>query len=170
MMKEVFSKPRVYWFIGVFVLYLALNVIFSGFYDTIPLVVTYASTVNWLKLGVSLILTIIISFLIAVVSVLSYIRYKERRNCKNAGAVAGIAGVSGLIVGVCPLCVSGIFPLLLGALGFSFSFASLPFQGIEVQFLIIILLLVSLKMLKKIKSFKEKSKVRIIYKLFFSGD
>ena len=149
MIKEVFSKSGVYWFAGIFILYLTLNTIFSGFYDTIPLVIAYASTVNWLKLGVSLLLTIIISFLIALVSVLSYIRYKERKNCGNASTVAGVAGVSGLIVGVCPLCVSGIFPLLLGALGVSFSFASLPFQGLEVQILIIILLLVSLKMLKK---------------------
>ena len=127
-MKEVFQKPRVYWFIGIFVLYLVLNIIFSGFYDTIPLVIAYASTVNWIKLGVSLLLTLAISFLIAVTSVLAYVRYKERRACRNAGAVAGVAGFGGLIVGVCPLCVSGIFPLLLGFLGVSFSFASLPFQ------------------------------------------
>ena len=146
-MKEVFTKPRVYWFIGIFVLYLVLNVIFSGFYDTIPLVIAYASTVNWLKLGASLILTIVINFLIATTAVLYYLRYKERKNCKNAGSIAGAAGVGGLIVGVCPLCVSRIFPLLLGVLGISFSFVSLPFQGLEIQVLIIILLLISLNML-----------------------
>jgi len=166
MMREVFSKPRVYWFISVFVFYLVLNILFSGFYDTIPLVVAYASTVNWIKLGISLLLTLVISFLIAVVSVLTYVRYRERRDCRNAGAIAGtknpsdfgatssgalvgIAGAGGLIVGVCPLCVSGIFPLVLGALGVGFSFASLPFQGLEVQILIIILLLIGLKMTKK---------------------
>ena len=148
-MREIFRKPRVYWFIGIFIFYLILNIIFSGFYDTIPLVIIYASTVNWLKLGVSLILTFTISFLIAVVSLLSYVKYKERKDCRNAGAVAGASAVGGLIVGVCPLCVSGFFPLILGFLGVSFSFASLPFQGLEVQILIIILLLISLKMLNK---------------------
>ena len=148
-MKQVFKKPQVYWFIGIFIIYLFLNIIFSGFYETIPLVIAYASAVNWIKLGISLLLTIIISFLIAVTSVLTYIRYKERKNCKSAGAVAGASAIGGLIVGVCPLCVSGIFPLLLGFLGVSFSFASLPFQGLEVQILVIILLLISLKMLNK---------------------
>lgn len=148
-MREVFQKPRAYWFVGIFILYLGLNIFFSGFYDTIPLVIAYASTVNWLKLGVSLLLTLIISFLIAVVSVLTYVRYRERRDCRKAGVVAGAAGVSGLIVGVCPLCVSGIFPLILGFLGLSFSFASLPFQGLELQIFIIILLLIGMKMIDK---------------------
>ena len=148
-MKEIFQKPRVYWLIGIFVLYLALNIIFSGFYDTIPLVIAYASTVNWLKLGVSLLLTFVISFLVAAISVLTYVRYRERQNCRGAGVVASVAGVGGLIVGVCPLCVSGIFPLILGALGVSFSFASLSFQGLEIQILIIVLLLIGLKMIKR---------------------
>ncbi len=148
-MKEVFQKPRVYWIVAIFVMYLVLNVIFSGFYKTIPLVVTYANTVDWFKLSISLFLTLAISFLIGVVSVLAYTRYRERQNCKRTGIVAGAAGVGGLIVGVCPLCVSGIFPLLLGALGVSFSFASLPFQGLEIQVLIVVLLVVSLKLVTK---------------------
>ncbi len=148
-MRRVFQKPRVYWFVGIFVLYLILNVVFSGFYKTIPLVMSYAGTVDWFKLGVSLFMTLVISFLIGVVSVLAYTRYRERQNCKNAGIVAGAAGVGGLIVGVCPLCVSGIFPLVLGFFGVSFGFASLPFQGLEIQVLIIVLLLVSLKIVRK---------------------
>ncbi len=147
-MKEAFNKPYIYPFIGIFTLYLVLNIILSGFYDTIPLIIVYASTVSWLKLGLSLILTLSIGFLVAVNAVLVIMRYKERKKCRGAG-VAGAGVVGGLIVGVCPLCITGIFPLILGLLGVSFSFASLPFQGLEIQIFIVILLLISLRSLRK---------------------
>lgn len=151
-MKCIFERPYFYWFFGIFVFYLILSVVISGFYNTFPLIIIYAKTINWMKLGFSLILTLIIGFLVAFNMVLVYIKYKEREKCKGAGiATAGTVG--GLIVGVCPLCVTGLFPLILGLLGISFSFAFLPFQGIEIQFLIVGLLLISLKILKT-KTFK----------------
>ena len=146
-MKKIFKKPFVYWFIGIFIFYLILNILTSGFYETIPLIVIYANTVNWLTLGISLLLTLIIGFLVAFISVLAYVRYKERKQCKEGVAVASVGGLGGLAVGVCPLCVTGIFPLLLSFFGISFSFGSLPFQGMEVQLIIIIFLLISLYML-----------------------
>lgn len=158
-MKEIFRKPQIYWFVGIFVLYLVLNVLFSGFYDTIPLIVVYFKTVNWLKLGVSLILTLAIGFFVAANSVLFFIKYKERKKCKGAG-VYGVGAVGGLIVGVCPLCVTGILPLTLSALGISFSFGALPFQGIEIQVLVLVLLVVGFRLLgKKINT--EQSPVQI---------
>jgi len=136
-MKIPFKRPYIYWIFGIFVLYLILNILFSGFYDTIPLVIFYFKTVDWFKLGVSLILTLLIGFFVAVNSVLVYILYKRKKECKNGVAAAGAGGIGGLIVGVCPLCVTGLFPLVLGALGISFSFGTLPFQGIEIQILVL---------------------------------
>ena len=148
-MKRIFSRPYIYWFIGIFVIYLLLNILLSGFYDTIPLIVIYAKTVNWIKLGLSILLSLIIGILVSVTMVLSYIRYKERKQCKEGVALSGISSVGGLVVGICPLCVTGIFPLLLGFLGIGFSFASLPFQGMEIQVGIILILITSLYLLKK---------------------
>lgn len=148
-MKRFFSRPYVYWFISIFVGYLILDIIFSGFYNTIPLIIIYASTVNWLKLGVSLLLTLIIGLLVSLTAVFSYIKYKERKECRKGAALAGIGGVGGLIAGVCPLCITGIFPLLLSLFGISFSFASLPFQGIEIQILVVVILFVSLWILAR---------------------
>ena len=37
----------------------------------------------------------------------------------------------------------GILPIIFGVFGISFSFASLPFQGIEIQFLVLLVLLSS---------------------------
>ena len=149
-MKDIFRKPYVYWFFGIFIFYLALSVLISGFYNTIPLIVIYAGTVNWIKLGFSLVLTLAIGFLVALNGVLIYMKYKERKECKGIGT-ASAGTVVGLIVGVCPLCVTGIFPLLLGLAGISFSFASLPFQGIEIQVLVALILIISLRNLSKNK-------------------
>lgn len=148
-MKRIFKAPYIYFFVLIFILYLILNVFISGFNDTIPLIIVYASTVNWFKLGISLILTLIIGFLVALNVVYIYILYKERKKCKEGKALAGVGSVGGLIVGVCPICVTGLVPLVLGLLGVGFSFASLPFQGIEIQALMIIILIISFKMLNR---------------------
>ncbi|OIO81418.1 hypothetical protein AUJ84_01080 [Candidatus Pacearchaeota archaeon CG1_02_32_132] len=122
---------------------------FSGFYQTIPLIFVYSKTVSWFKLGVSISLSLIIGVLVSILSVLIFIRYKERRNCIKESALAGIGTVTGFAAGVCPLCVAGLFPLILGLFGISFTFASLPFQGLEVQVLSIILLFLALFLLRK---------------------
>ena len=147
-MKRIFKKPYIYCIILIFVIYLGLNILVSGFYNTIPLIIIYANNVNWFKLGISLILTLVIGFLVAVNCVLIYVKYKERKKCRGAGT-ASAGAIGGLIVGVCPLCVTGLFPIILGLLGISFSFAILPFQGIEIQVLVVLVLLISLWMLKK---------------------
>lgn len=147
-MRKVFQKPYIYWFVLIFILYLFINVLISGFYKTIPFILIYFRTVDWLKLGISLSLTLIIGFLVALNSVLIYIKYKENNRCKGIkSSVIGSAG--GLITGVCPLCITGIMPFIFGVFGISFSFASLPFQGIEIQILVILILFVSYKEISK---------------------
>jgi len=147
-MKIFFRKSYIYYGMLIFLVYLMLNVIVSGFYNTLPLILVYAKTVNWLKLGFSLLLTLIIGFLVSINGVLIYVKYKERKRCRGIGT-AGVGTAGGLIAGVCPLCVAGLFPLILGLLGISFSLGSLPFQGIEVQILVILILFISYKQVSK---------------------
>lgn len=148
-MFKVFKRPYLYAVIVIFLTYILIAVLLSGFYNTVPLIIVYAQTVNWVKLSISIILSLVIGLLVSVTAVSTYIKYKERKQCKEAGTVATIGTIGGLVVGVCPLCVTGIFPLILGLLGISFSFASLPFQGIEIQTLVIIILGISLWMLHR---------------------
>ena len=147
--KGLFRKPYLSWVVAIFVIYIVLNILLSGFYDTIPLIAIYAKTVNWLKLGFSLLLTLIIGMLVSLTMVLTYVKYKERKQCKEGFALSGVGGIGGLVVGICPLCVTGIFPLLFGLFGTGFSFASLPFQGIEIQIGVITVLITSLYLLTK---------------------
>jgi len=148
-MREILKKPSIYFVILIFIIYILLNVFLSGFYKTIKLIVIYAGTVNWIELGASIFLTVVIGILVSINTVLFYIKYKERRKCKEAGAVATAGTLGGLAVGVCPLCITGIFPLIFSLFGLSFTFASLPFKGIEIQVLVVLTLLVSLWMMEK---------------------
>jgi len=148
-MKRVFQKPYIYYFLLIFFLYLLINLLLSGFYKTVPLIIIYVKTVSWFKLSISLLLSLSIGFLVSLTSVLAFIKYKERKQCKEGIALSGVGSVGGLVVGVCPLCVAGVFPLLLSLVGVSFSFASLPFQGMEIQILVLVVLAISLYILNK---------------------
>ncbi|MEK6842396.1 MAG: hypothetical protein AABX84_01155, partial [Nanoarchaeota archaeon] len=82
-MNKIFKKPYIYWTAGVFILYLLLLIFISGFYNTLPLIIVYAGTLNWFKLSLSMGLSLLIGFLVAITSVFSYIKYKERKQCKE---------------------------------------------------------------------------------------
>ncbi len=148
-LKIILKKPYVFYAIIIFIIYLALAILLSGFYNTLPLIIAYANTVNWFKLGTSILLSILIGILVSINAVFVFIKYKERKSCKEGKALAGIGTVVGLATGVCPLCVSGLFPLILSLLGISFSFASLPLGGLEVQLLVVAILIISLFNLRK---------------------
>lgn len=142
--SKLYKKPYVYWLIGIFLVYITALILISGFYNNIPLVIIYAKTLNWFKLGLSFLFSIIIGILVAMNSVLLYLNYKQRRECKKSGTAATLGTLGGLATGVCPVCITGIVPLILSFLGISFTFASLPFNGLEIQVIVIIILIASI--------------------------
>ena len=149
MIKQVFKKPYIYFFILIFIFYLTLNVLISQFYVTIRLIPLYLDTINWLELGLSIFLTLIIAFLVSLTILLSYIKYKQRQNIKKGITVAALGTTGGFAAGVCTACVAGVFPFIFSLFGISFSWLSLPFKGLEFQVLVIILLLLSLFLLNR---------------------
>ena len=150
-MKRVLKKPYIYWTIAIFIVYMLLNILISGFYSTIQLIFIYARTINWYELSISIIFSLIIAGLVAINAIYSYILYKERKKCIEGNTLTGIGTLGGLMAGVCPLCVTGLFPLILSLLGVTFTFASLPLKGIEIQVLVVAILLISFRMLRKNK-------------------
>ena len=145
-MKRIIQKPYLYWLGGIFLVYLALNVYLSQFYVTAQYLTVYASSVKWRKLLLGMLFTVLIAALVAANSVSGYIRWKERQSVKKTGAIACIGSIGGLATGVCSSCVTSVFPLVLGLFGVTFSWVSLPFQGLEVQALLIVLLSLGLYM------------------------
>lgn len=146
-LSQLKERPHIYYVIGIFLLYLVLNLFISGFYETIPLILVYFKSVIWVKLISSLILTLAIGILVSINAVYSYNLYKERQNCKKGATLGGIGALGGLTAGICPICITGLLPLLFSVFGISLSFASLPFGGIEIQVVVLIILLISLKSL-----------------------
>ena len=148
-MKKIFNGKYLYWIISIFFAYLIINFLISGFYNTIPLIIKYAGTVNWLDLIISIFLSLTIGALVAINAVYAFVKYKERQQCKEANVLTGIGTVGGLAAGFCPLCVVGLFPLIFGLFGITFSFAALPLKGIEVQLVVILILILSLILLRR---------------------
>src|SRR3989338_9112322 len=148
-MKQLTQKPYLYWLIGIFIFYTGLNIYISSFYETIQYIPLYAQQIHWGKLLLGIVFTIIIAALVAINSVYGYIRYKHHQQIKKSGVVACVGAIGGLATGVCSSCVVAIFPVLFSLFGITFSWISLPFQGLEIQALMIILLSVSLWWMRK---------------------
>ena len=146
-MGEAFKKPYIYLMLLIFLIYIILNLFISGFYETVILIVRYSEAVNWVKLSLSIALSLVIAILIAINTTYLYINYKQKKICKKEATTTSMATIGGLITGFCPLCITGLFPVIFGIFGISLSLASLPFQGIEVQFFIAVILVISYGML-----------------------
>jgi len=149
MIKEVFKKPYIYFFILILIVYLTLNILISQFYITLRYIPKYIDTINWLELTLSILFTLVIAFLVSLTILLSYMKYRQRQKIKKGVAIAALGTTSGFAAGVCTACVAGIFPFIFSLFGISFSWLSLPFKGLEFQVLVIILLLTSLHLLNK---------------------
>jgi len=149
MIKEVFKKPYIYFFILILIVYLTLNILISQFYVTLRYIPKYIDTINWFELTLSILFTLVIAFLVSLTILLSYIKYKQRQKIKKGVAIAALGTTSGFAAGVCTACVAGVFPFIFSLFGISFSWLSLPFKGLEFQLLVIILLLTSLHLLNK---------------------
>jgi len=149
MIKEVFKKPYIYFFILILIVYLTLNILISQFYITLRYIPKYIDTINWFELTLSILFTLVIAFLVSLTILLSYIKNKQRQKIKKGVAIAALGTTSGFAAGVCTACVAGVFPFIFSLFGISFSWLSLPFKGLEFQLLVIILLLTSLHLLNK---------------------
>ena len=147
-MNRVFKKPYVYWLVSIFFVYLVLLVLISQFYVTLQFLPYYLNTLNWVEFGASALFSLTIAGLVAVNGVYGYIRWQERRVVKE-GAIVCAGSVGGFVAGVCPACVTSVFPFIFGAFGVSFSWASLPLRGFEIQLITIAILVGSLYLLKR---------------------
>ena len=148
-MKKIFKKPYIYFLIIISSIYLVLNILLSKFYLTIKYIPYYLEKINWLELSFSIIFAITIAILLSMNIIYIYIRYRERNNIKKqAGLSCGLT-VASLSTGICPSCISGLFPFILSTFGITFTWAFLPFKGLEIQLLIIILLSLNLYFLNK---------------------
>ena len=137
------KRPYLYWTVGITFVYYLINIILSQFYTTIELIPYYLGSINWMDFLSSIVLSGTIAFLIGINSVLVYIKQKER-TLRKEGAIACAATLGGFSTGICSACISGAIPLILTYFGVTLSFVALPFDGMEIQGIIIALLIVNI--------------------------
>ena len=156
-MKELFKKPYVYWMGSIFIVYILLNVWLSKFYEVLFQIPYFLDTLNWGELLLSFVLAVTIGILIAINMTFMIKEYKTRKMLmKKQGFFASLGLIGGVSTGVCSACIAGFFPLLFALFGITFSWAFLPWKGIEIQLLSITLLSISLFLITKQRGCEEK--------------
>ncbi|MBI4440547.1 hypothetical protein HY639_00105 [Candidatus Woesearchaeota archaeon] len=146
-MRRLLRKPYLLWVCGLFVIYLGLTLYVSQFYVTVQYLPYYVRTIHWPTFILSIFVTLTIALLVAGNIVYAYLIYHEQKAIKKEATLTCASTFAGMTTGVCPACVPGFFPWLLSLLGTTW--ALLPLKGLEVQFLIIMVLTVSLYRLQK---------------------
>lgn len=150
-LAALFKPPFLYGMLFVFVAYMILLYAFGNFPTTLHLALLYAPLWTRFELAVSLFFSLAIAALIACNVVLAYRHYRERKRCHSAAVVTGAGTLGGFAAGLCPVCLSGLLPLVLGIFGVSFSLVALPFKGMELQVLVIVVLSLNLRHLVGMK-------------------
>ena len=140
MANQLLQRPYIYVVVSIFVVYLAAIYALGSFPSTLFVALVYAPLSLRIQIALSLLFSIAIATLIASNAVMAYIRYQERRRFRKASMLAGVGTVGGFAAGICPACVSGLMPIIFGFFGVSFSFALLPFDGLEIQLIALIIL------------------------------
>ncbi len=138
-------KPYIYSFFIIILIYIAITIIINKFYT----VFSYLISFNPKFVIPSLILNLIVAVLIAINVNLVYSKFREIRKIKSTPALTFFGAFSGMLGGLCPGCVTGLFPLIASIFGISLGLASLPFKGLEFQALAILLLVISISFLTK---------------------
>ncbi len=145
--RGITEKPYVFYFIGIFLIYIAINLAINQIYNFLPV---FTSLALWFRVSFLLFTFLLIPGMAALTINLSIIKFKEMRAVSSKGGggftFAGMFG--GILGGACPGCFVGLFPAFLGLFGITASLSILPFYGLEIQaasagFLIVAIILLT---------------------------
>ena len=119
-----------------------INYFFNGFYLFFNYYLKYYPWLN-------ILFTLISGILFGINFSLIIYRFKEIKSYSNESGVGIFTGVISLFSAGCPVCSFSILTLLIPSVGITFSLAILPFKGLEIQLLGIMILLISIFILTK---------------------
>lgn len=143
--KAILKRPYIFSFIGIFIIYIVINLIVNQLYVNLEVFTTFAL---WFRIPFLFFNFLLIPFLVALTINLSILRFKEAGFGKYTGA-AGLGVFSGILGGACPGCFVGLFPAFVGLFGITATLSSLPLFGFEIQLLSAILLIVAITLLTR---------------------
>ena len=115
---------------------------FNGFYLFFNYYLRYYPYFN-------ILFTIILSFLFGINLSLIIYRFREIKKYNNESGTGIFTSALSLFSAGCPVCSLSILTLLLPSIFAGVSLVILPFKGLEIQFLGILLLLISIFVLTK---------------------
>ena len=132
--RGITEKPYLFYFIGIFLVYIALNLGVNQIYVNLPILTSYAT---WFLIPFVSLNFLLVPFLVALTVNLSVIKFKEMRSVssKSSGGFGFVGVFGGILGGACPGCFVGLFPAALGLFGITASLSVLPLFGLEIQFL-----------------------------------
>ena len=144
--KAVFESPYVFYFIIIIFLYLGVNIWVNKIYVTAPtLFTTYR-----LSFAIPyLLFNLFIALLVALNINLAIIKIREYKEINKASGFTAIGIFGGILSGACPGCFVGLFPAFVGLFGVSATLGNLPFYGLEIQALSIVLLIIGAVLLSR---------------------
>lgn len=130
--RAILEKPYIFYFIGIFLVYVALNLFINKIYVNLSLFTSFAL---WFRIPYLLFGFLLIPTLAALTINLSIIKFKEMRRVKSksSGGFTFLGMFGGILGGACPGCFVGLFPAFLGLFGVTASLSILPFYGLEIQ-------------------------------------
>ncbi|MAG02823.1 hypothetical protein CMI42_05790 [Candidatus Pacearchaeota archaeon] len=144
--RRALSGKYLLYFIFVFLFYFIFTIWINELYVTYDILFVNPS------LGISLIfLLFIVSLLVGLNVNLLILKIGELQVVNKSIGVLGVIGIClGIIGGGCPGCIAGVFPFLVGLFGgTAVSLSVLPFNGLEIQLVSIVLLLISIYYLSR---------------------
>jgi|GEM_PF-7057330 len=142
------ARPIVWWWILGSLIYILLGLLIAGITSTGPLFILYQDSVRWGYVLLSFALFCLIAVSATAVFLLSLVRWKNRTShlVEGAGCVASIAGLG---FGLCSICATATIPLVIGAVDVASFIGGLPGQGLEIQGIILLVLLVSAYIIRR---------------------
>ena len=144
--EAIFKWPYFVVFILVAVLFFSLNIYLNQSYE---IMLNLLGFKNWFTTGF-IFFSILVSFLVALNINLAIIRIISFGNFGvKAGGVGLVGMFGGILGGGCPVCFAGLFPAFVGLFGITASLSIFPLQGLEIQMISSILLVISITMLAK---------------------
>lgn len=147
--QALLTRPYVFIFLFVFFAY----ILFNYWINDIGSSSLFRDFKLWFLILFLLFNFLLIPFLVGLTVSLVFMKLKDasfvaQRKAKG-GTFAVIGTFLGVLGGACPGCFVGLFPAFLGIFGVTATLRILPFYGLEVQVLSMILLVIAIGLLTR---------------------
>lgn len=143
--KAVSARPYSFYFLFFFFSYLFLTVYINKIHVTHQVLTQNPAYGTMFTL-----LTVLVAGFVALNLNLAIMKFRELKKVNGASGLTALGIFLGILGGACPGCIVGLFPVVMGFFGgFGYSLSVFPYDGLELQVLSLILLVVGAGLMSK---------------------